>query len=539
MASPILNLFDQMAANLSELREEVVKAIQPPSQLEVVKVANSIELEKAFADLAIRDGGIIRCRPGNEYFVNLTNPERALNAPWIQIVSDTEIHRPVGQMARREDIPGMAVIRAKDPLIHAFSCENRARNVAFTNVAFGPQAEDRTVVALGGSRTTLKTPDEMASGFLFDHVVWTGDSLRGQHRGLQPHAKDVKVIDCSMWDMFEYGRDSQGICAYNGCDGLVVENTSIEAGAENIMFGGGGSASAEMNPRNIVMRRIRLAKDRRWALLPALPNGVHFSIKNLLETKNVHNLLIDGMLLEQQYRWSWPQGWAMTLKVANQGGVEPWAECTDVLIRNVLVRDVGALMSVIAGHDSAEASRRMRNVRVENLLAIRMNEGEYRGTDQMVQMINTPDGLVLDHWTVLDNSHSILVGEHNQNDKMEPDTRPTTLALTNSIFREGEYNVKWTDTRISQGAIGKPALDMITGPGKWQFEGNILGKGVRSITGIPNNATVPLEDFVNAFDATGRMTFNARAAAEALVRTTDGKPVGADVDAIEVAAITK
>lgn len=512
----IFELINSMKSELTEL-DLLVNQLAPTE----VSVNTGDELTVAFNSM-LEKGGRIICKPGLTYDFNLVNPERPIDAPWITICSSQNL-RPTGQMMRRADIPQMPKFIARNPVVNLFENKNKARNVEFNGIFFGPQAADRTVIALGGDRSVLTNPSETPSGFMFKHCVWEGDFLKGQHVFVRVHARDVTIVDSSMWDGFETARDSQGIAGWNGTDGLLIQNCHIEAGAENIMFGGAGSASAEMNPRNIIWRRVKLSKDRRWATLP------NITIKCLFEIKNATNIDIDGLYLDNNWKDDWPHGWAMAFKSANQGGVEPWAECSTVNIKNVLVTDVGSILSIVANNDVGHPSRRMHNIKIENLLALRINQGEFLGTDMMVQMINTPDGLSLNHWTVLDTGHSILNGEANQYDRNEPGTISPTFALKNSIFCEGEYNVKWA--KSTGNVSGRAALDAIGELG-WEFTGNVIGKGARSITGIDNNVTLSMTEFNALFDADGRLVQEITQ-----VQSTDGFEIGANVDKIYKMAI--
>jgi hypothetical protein len=123
-----------------------------------------------------------------------------------------------------------------------------------------------------------------------------------------------------------------------------IENNFLEAGAENILFGGGGGTIV---PADITIRRNYLFKPLTW--MPGQPGfvgGVNnnpqkcantpgycpFIVKNLFELKNAERLLFEGNVLEN----SWPgfsqRGSSIALQVMSEGG-NANATVADITIR--------------------------------------------------------------------------------------------------------------------------------------------------------------------------------------------------------------
>ncbi len=146
--------------------------------------------------------------------------------------------------------------------------------------------------------------------------------------------------------------DSQAIAGGTGDmpEGpLKIENNFLEAGAENILFGGG---QATIVPSDITIRHNHLFKPLIW--MPGQPGfmgGVNddprkcarfntpglcpFIVKNLFELKNAQRLLFEGNVLEDTWPGFTQHGAAILLTALSQGGRtgNPNATVADITIR--------------------------------------------------------------------------------------------------------------------------------------------------------------------------------------------------------------
>ena len=91
----------------------------------------------------------------------------------------------------------------------------------------------------------------------------------------------------------------------------------IEGAGINVMFGGSQTASSALMPSDITIRRNHVYKDPAW-------KGV-WTVKNLLEFKIGRRVLIEGNVLENNWRNA-QTGFAINLKSTNQTGAAPWSE---------------------------------------------------------------------------------------------------------------------------------------------------------------------------------------------------------------------
>jgi hypothetical protein len=503
-------LMDEVLDRAQQLRAFLVNEPAAPADsaggVRLVRVRPGDDVAGAYADLQRSGGGILACRPGT-YRVNLAGVPREPQAPLVTLTTDNATDLPApGERTGRERAAGLAIFQSPSaaPTVRA---QPRAANLAFVNVGFGPTPSvGSTLVELGGDRTTLKVARDQAQNVLFDRVLFYGESGRGQHRGLQPHARDVKVTGCAFYDFIEPGRDAQAIGGWNGGHGVVVENSLLEGGGENVLIGGGDAATPDLQPRDWLFRRCTIRKDLEWM---NWPNYSKLTVKCLFETKNVDGLVIEGCLLENAMKKSWAHGPGLVLKCANQEGSNPWAHTSNVRIAHSVVRHVGQGINLVGYGDAGRPSARMAHIEIAQLLVYDFVPTWGNGCG--LTAANPPDDLRLDHVTFDGNRHSFAYLWFDQG---QP--QGSALAWTNSVMSEGTYGA-------FSGQTGGVAL--LHGWAAVDFRGNVLARTpARKLTWPPGNLQVEEGDL--------RASMVDHQLATGLGTTTDGALAGADVAAI-------
>ncbi|MGH9515751.1 MAG: hypothetical protein ACRD3P_08750 [Terriglobales bacterium] len=129
---------------------------------------------------------------------------------------------------------------------------------------------------------------------------------------------------------------------------LKIENNFLEAGAENILFGGGRGSIV---PSDITISHNHLSKPLIW--MPGqtgfvggmnddprkcarfnTPGLCPFIVKNLFEIKNAQRVLFEGNILENSWPGFTQRGASIVLQVVSQGGSgNPSATVADITIR--------------------------------------------------------------------------------------------------------------------------------------------------------------------------------------------------------------
>lgn len=509
-------LLDAIVWNAEAVRTEldsvllVPKPEPVPEYVVFVEVGDSVQ---AAYDSLLATGGVIRLAPGL-HRGNLTLAARPPDATLITVTSDSENLPGVGQRIGPEYVEALGILQGVSASVAPVRILNQARHVAFVNVGIAPPVtKSYPHLDMGGDEAGMLTPGDRPDGFLFDRVYIYGDPVLGAHRGLSANASNVTLRNSYIKDVFEVGRDSQAVSAWNGCQNLVVDNCHLEGGAENIMFGGADSASPEMTCQDILIKNCTLQKVYTDAWKAA-------SIKCLFEIKNVKRLRLERCLLQQNWRRDWATGVAIMLKACNGGSGETWATCEDVTIENVVIRSVGSVFGLIGKNDSGRLSDWMRRVRFRNVLAYDINVGPWLGTGRGCPVANgAEDAVVFDHITMHTNGHSWMDFRTDSGITASPGA----LKVTNSMLAESSYGYLSQANGVGMAALQKDWNGTV-------LAGNVFKVGSRGQGTLPpDNLRLPAA----AWDASiGLDHLVIPGSPAAAVPTTDGELPGAMMAAL-------
>jgi hypothetical protein len=126
----------------------------------------------------------------------------------------------------------------------------------------GNAAGVNEIVRLGtGSETSVTAQPEH---IVLDRVYIHGDPKMGSRRGIAANGRNLTIINSRISDIKSVGVDTQAICGWNGAGPFLIENNYLEAGAENILFGGADPVVPNLVPSNITIRRNLFTKPERW-----------------------------------------------------------------------------------------------------------------------------------------------------------------------------------------------------------------------------------------------------------------------------------
>ena len=324
----------------------------------------------------------------------------------------------------------------------------------------------------------------------------------------------------------------------------IVDNF-LEAAGENILFGGGAATVA---PTDIEIRHNHFFKPLTWmrgqAGFVGGTRGNPFIVKNLLELKNAQRVLIDGNLMENSWGGFSQVGFAVLLTPKNQaagggGNICPGCQVTDVTIRNGVIRHVGAGMQIANGlSDNGGAALAGARYSVHDVIVDDIDGVKYDGPGEFAQISMGAGAAVLEdvtinHITAFPPSVLLNIGDQtNINPQMK------SFVFTNSIVNAGTYPV-WSTGGGSTNCASHnlPVITFHACFDPYVFASNAI---IASPSGSPP-AKWPLRNFFPA--ATSAVRFvNYNGGDYHLTNSspfkgagTDGKDLGADVDAIESA----
>jgi len=263
------------------------------------------------------------------------------------------------------------------------------------------------------------------------------------------------------------------------------------------MFGGADAATEALTPADVTVRRNYLYKPLAW-------RGI-WPVKNLLETKNVRRILVDGNVFENN--WTSAQvGFAILIKSNNQDNTNPWAATLDLTYTNNTVKNSTHGLNIMGIENAGKLSGISARLKFANNLWL--IDGMWLQGFQGAQQVT------LDHETVISNG--------NGNTMTFYSTPAVGFVVTNCVAQRTGYGIKGDGT--GEGSVALQAfapgyvfsLNLIAGADPAVYPGNNFYPG--TLDGV----------FVDA--ASGNYRINPLSSYKGA--GTDGKDLGCDIDAL-------
>jgi len=419
---------------------------------------------------------------------------------------------PAGTRINPSSFPSLARINAAAGG-SVFTADPGAHNYRFLGLEIAPTSGTflYNVVTLGAAETSV---DQQPHDITFERCYIHGDPVAGSRRGIAMNGVNIGVYDSVLTDFKEVGADSQALAGWNGAGPFAIVNNELEGAGENLIFGGADPQVPGLVPADIVVRHNHFFKPFSWKVDDPTYAGTHWSVKNLFELKNARRVLIEGNVFEND--WTDAQtATAILFTVRNQDGTAPWSQIDHVTFRDNIVRHTGSGLSVL-GYDNNFPSQQTNNVSIENNLLYDLNGTTWGGFGAFVLMLNGTADVAIDHNTVFQSQHVVIA-----------DSLPNSgFVFTNNIAPHNLYGVFGSGR-----GSGNDSLNAY-------FPGSVFRRNV--IPGAPA-ASYPVDNFypatlndVGFADLPGG---DYRLAPSSSYKSagTDGRDVGADIDAVEAA----
>ncbi|MGH9802030.1 MAG: hypothetical protein ACRD82_16835, partial [Blastocatellia bacterium] len=367
------------------------------------------------------------------------------------------------------------------------------------------------IVRFGDGASLQNSPDVVPHDLIIDRCYIHGNKSGNASRAIALNSARTSVIDSYISEIHGVGFDTQAISGWNGPGPYKIVNNYLEASGENILFGGADPYIAGLIPSDIELRGNHFFKPLRWRVGSPEYEGIHWSVKNLLELKNAQRILIEGNVFENN--WGDGQsGFAIVFKSVNQDGAAPWSVTRDVTFINNVVRNSAAGLNLL-GRDSLQPGDLMRRVLIRNNFWENIDGERWGGsTGIFLQVSDTPD-VIVDHNTVLHTGHVISAyGLPGPN-----------FVYTNNVSAHNEFGVKGDGEGVGNDTIKQYMPGAI-------FIRNVLAGGQSD--NYPANNFFPAflneVKFVNPPDGVYRLAVTSPYARAGV----DGKDLGCDFDAL-------
>ena len=345
--------------------------------------------------------------------------------------------------------------------------------------------------------------------------------------------------------------DSQAIAGGvgNGPMGpYKITNNFLEAAGENVLFGGGPADGA---PGDIQVSQNHMFKPMTW--MKGQPgyvggsNGNPFTVKNLFELKNAQRVLLEGNIMENNWGGFSQVGFAILLTPKNQAASHrsnlcPICQVTDVTVRYTSISHVGAGLQIAnALSDNGEAALDGQRYSIHDILVDDIDGGKYGGLGEFAQVSVSPgapplQNIHINHVTAFPSHMLFMIGV-----MVATTTQVKNFVFTNSVVNAGAtpiwstgggvtncafYNIPLTtfNACFSSSAFAANAIIGVSSPftsAEWP-SGNYFPASLLSV------------QFLNYNGGIGG-NYHLQASSPYKNKGTDGKDLGADIDALNSA----
>jgi hypothetical protein len=425
---------------------------------------------------------------------------------------------------------------------------NHYRLIGLEITRGAPDAQVQNLISPEG-----RTP---ADHLVFDRLWMHGTAQDETTRGIYlAGTTNVSVVDSYFSDFHctsVTGSCSEAQAIAGGGGDLAggpykIVNNFLEASGENIIFGGG---AATTTPTDIEIRRNHMFKPMTWkADQPGYVGGTSgkpFIVRNLFELKNAQRVLLEGNILENTWGGFSQQGFAIALTPKNQApNVCPLCRVTDVTVRfNRVAHMAGGMQIANVLSATKGASTAGERISVHDMLFEDIDGVRYSGFGMFALIMSMSPKLHdvwIDHITAFPPRVLFGIGGTVGEAKIG------NFVFRNSIVSAGERQLASTGGGPSNCASKQPQPEALLNNcfQDIKFTHNaIVGAGGLwpKENFLPGN--FPDVGFVNFNHGNGgdyhlckasKQTPLCKGTSKYAKAGTDGKDLGADIDAIEAA----
>ena len=352
-------------------------------------------------------GDTLVLQAGAVFTGNFTLPAKTGSA-WIVIrTSNVAALPPVGSrldLSYAGSLPKIVTPNTM-PAIKAASAAHHYRLVGIEVGISSGVSLNYGIVALGDTGSAQASLSQAPHDLIIDRCYIHGNSTGDVSRGVALNSAATAIIDSTIANCHGVGFDTQAIGGWNGPGPFKIVNNFLEGAAENFMLGGADPSIPNLVPSDIEFRRNYCSKPLSWCATEPTYAGIHWGIKNIFELKNAQRVLVDGNTFEN----CWVDGQAgiaVQFTPRNQDGTAPWSTVQDVTWTNNIVRHAAAGINIL-GRDNNNPSQLAQRIDIKNNLFDDIGGARWGGNGRLLQIIDGPAAVLIDHNTALQTSNVI------------------------------------------------------------------------------------------------------------------------------------
>ena len=464
-------------------------------------------------------GDTIQLAAGASYTGPFILPNKA-GAGWIYIESSALSSLPAPGNRVSPSLAGL-MPKILAPGSAAIQTVSGAHQYRFIGIEFAPapgqySALQLTLIDLGNGETSV---DQLPNNIIFDRCYIHGDPAAGARRGIAMDSTATAVIDSYLSDFKLTTSEALPIQSENGPGPFKIVNDYLEGGI-GVSFGGWIPTIPNLVASDIEIRGNYFARPLSWRAGDPAYAGTPWVVKNFLQLTNAQRVLVDGNVFESNWKGGDQDGFAIVLAPADQNGGMPWATVQDVTVTHNIVRRSAAGVHM-RGWDNVYPSQQLQRVLIQNNLFTEIGAFAANGgsVGRLFQLRDGAANVAIDHNTAFQTESPVYA-------QVATGAPNTGFVYTNNLTPTNQ-GVR------GDGTAGAPLATLDTSFPGWVFAGNAL------IGGTP--LSYPPNNFFPATSADVVFVDNAggdyRLAASSPYKNagTDGKDVGADIDATNAA----
>lgn len=327
---------------------------------------------------------------------------------------------------------------------------------------------------------------------------------------------------------------------------LKYYNNFLESSGENILFGG---APSKVNPTDIEIRRNRLFRPMLWkegepGYTPA-PSGNPYIVKNNFELKSAIRVLFEANLLENSWGGFSQKGYSILLNPANQSDRCPVCRVNDVTIRFNRIRNVAGVLQMAnqrskTGAFAADGGR----YSIHDIFADNLHDRDYKGGGGFLLLVSS---LLPVHDIQIDHVTAFVTGDLLS--ILNKGAKLSNFTVTNSVFSAGDRRPPVAtggggpDSCASRTMAHGAEAVLLACFDPYKFDKNLIITGRGSFP--KGNIAVGSAEAAGIHDLKGTVSKDPRLchakgpgcpkASPGAGAASDGRDLGADIDAVETA----
>ena len=411
---------------------------QYPSCATTIRALTSTDLNAALK--SAQGGACILLNAGTSFVGNFTLPNRA-STGFVTIQTEGYVNKPGVRMTPTKAIP-LAKIQSAT-YTEAIGTDPGAHGYIFRGVEIGATGAQQST---GGMNVLVRLTDgvqgtNIPRDIQFQQVYVHGTPTMELRRTFRADAQYAVLVDSWVDDAHSNNSDSQAWLGLNCAQHQLIQNNTLKAGHEIVMFGGGDPSSVACIPSDIVLRQNHIYHPTNWYKV--------WQVKNCIETKNVMRYLVEANVIENV--WADAQnGFCFVMKSENQDGsiVGNSTTTSDVTIRYNLIRNVSNVWNLSGKGSSSNPNITSARYDIHDNVCQNVNPPQWSGgSGIVVQLLSSITDVQMRRVSCYNNATS--------QSTISMDGAPAVrLVMDGDAMHHGQYGAK-----CSGQAVGKGSLD--------------------------------------------------------------------------------